>query len=196
VVLRRRATAAHDLHVQNAAASAADLREMLAASRAPGDPPRMIRDITNADLPAVLALNNAHAAEVNALGEDALAALVAVAARARIVDGGHGFLIALGERTPVQGPNHAWFVARLPAFLYIDRIVIAPGSRGLGHARRLYDDLAAIAGDLPLCCEVNLVPPNPASLAFHDRLGFTTCGEGDDPRNGKRVRYLARPRGG
>ena len=54
-------------------------------------------------------------------------------------------------------------------------------------------DLAAIAAGRPLCCEVNLVPPNPGSLAFHDRLGFAACGEGDDPRNGKRVRYLIRP---
>ena len=36
----------------------------------------MIRDITSADLPAVLALNNTHAVEVNALAADALAALV------------------------------------------------------------------------------------------------------------------------
>jgi predicted GNAT superfamily acetyltransferase len=153
----------------------------------------MIRDITSGDLPLMLALNNAHAMEVNALTADLLAALVAVAAHARVVDGGHGFLLALNERTPVQGPNHAWFVARYPAFLYIDRIVIAAESRGLGHARRLYGDLAAIAAGRPLCCEVNLVPPNPASLAVHERLGFVPCGEADDPRNGKRVRYLVRP---
>jgi predicted GNAT superfamily acetyltransferase len=152
----------------------------------------MIRAVTNEDLAAVLALNNAHAREVNALTADALAALVAFAAHARVIDGGRGFLIALDERTPVQGPNHEWFVARYAAFLYVDRVVIAPGSRGLGYARRLYEDLAAIAGSRPLCCEVNLVPANPASLAFHDRLGFVPCGEADDPRNGKRVRYLVR----
>jgi predicted GNAT superfamily acetyltransferase len=59
----------------------------------------------------------------------------------------------------------------------------------------MYEDLAAMAGDRPLCCEVNLVPPNPGSLAFHERLGFAACGEADDPRNGKRVRYLLRPAG-
>jgi predicted GNAT superfamily acetyltransferase len=151
------------------------------------------RSITTDDLPAVLALNNAHAAEVNALGADALAALVAVAAYARIVDGGLGFLLALSERTPVQGPNHAWFAARHPAFLYIDRVVVAPEARGRGLARGMYEDLAALAGDRPLCCEVNLLPPNPGSLAFHERLGFRACGEAVDPRNGKRVRYLVRP---
>jgi predicted GNAT superfamily acetyltransferase len=153
----------------------------------------MIRPLTRDDLPWVLALNNAHAVEVNALGADALAALVAVAAHARVVDDGLGFLIALDERTPVQGPNHAWFVARHPELLYIDRVVVAPAARGRGLARRLYEDLAAVAGRRPLCCEVNLVPPNPGSLAFHARLGFAACGEANDPRNGKRVRYLVRP---
>jgi predicted GNAT superfamily acetyltransferase len=50
----------------------------------------MIRAITRDDLPAVLALNNAHAMEVNALTADGLAALVAVAAHARVIDGGTG----------------------------------------------------------------------------------------------------------
>ena len=137
----------------------------------------MIRAFTRDDLPAILALNNAHAAEVNALTAEVLEALVAVAAHARVVDGGHGFLLAFSERTPVQGPNHAWFAARHAAFLYNDRLVTAPESRGMGHSRRL-------------CCEVNVAPPNPGSLAFHERLGFVACGEADDPRNGKRVRYL------
>ncbi|MBC7975179.1 MAG: GNAT family N-acetyltransferase, partial [Myxococcales bacterium] len=73
------------------------------------------------------------------------------------------------------------------------RVVIAADARGRGHARRLYDDLATRAAGRPLCCEVNVQPPNPGSLAFHERLGFVACGEADDPRNGKRVRYLVRP---
>lgn len=152
----------------------------------------MIRSITEGDLPRLLALNNAHAAEVNELSADGLAALVRIATHARIVDDGLGFLIALSERTPSHGPNHGWFLARHPAFVYVDRVVVAPEARGRGLARRMYEELATLAGDRPLCCEVNLVPPNPGSLAFHDRLGFVACGEADDPRNGKRVRYLIR----
>jgi predicted GNAT superfamily acetyltransferase len=38
----------------------------------------------------------------------------------------------------------------------------------------------------------DLVPANPGSLAFHERLGFAPCGEAIDPRNGKHVRYLLR----
>src|SRR4051812_50209619 len=114
----------------------------------------MIRSLTAADRPAVLALNNAHAAEVNELSAEALAALLAVAAYAVVIDGGLGFLIALDERTPVQGPNHAWFLARRRAFLYIDRVAVAAEVRGQGYARRLYDAAAALAGARPLCCPV------------------------------------------
>jgi predicted GNAT superfamily acetyltransferase len=151
-----------------------------------------IRDIEAADLPGLLALNNEHALEVNALTHDGLAGLVAVAAAARITDDGLGFVVALDETTPPHGPNHGWFVERYRAFLYVDRIVIAAPARGRGLARRLYEDLTTVAAGRPLCCEVNIEPPNDASLAFHERLGFARCGEGVDPRNGKRARYLTR----
>lgn len=157
----------------------------------------MPRDILAGDLPALNALNNAHAAEVNALAPADFAALVGVALAARMVDGAAGrpagFLLALGQATPCQGPNHGWFQARFPAFAYIDRVVVDAVSRGAGLGRALYADLAARAraAGLPmLACEVNLDPPNPASMAFHERLGFTEAGVATDPRNGKRVRYL------
>ncbi len=159
----------------------------------------MIRDIGPDDIPALVALNNAHAAEVNALASTAFAGLVrqAFAARIALAEDGVacGFLISLSQATPSQGPNHAWFLDRHPAFAYVDRVVVAPAHRGSGVARGLYADLetAARRAGLPLIgCEVNLDPPNPGSLAFHERLGFTGCGEATDPRNGKRVRYLLR----
>jgi predicted GNAT superfamily acetyltransferase len=152
----------------------------------------LIRDIEPADLPAILALNNEHAAEVNALTAAELEQLVRIAACARIMDDATGFVIALDEKTPAHGPNHAWFLARSRAFLYVDRIVIAKHARGRGLARELYADLARVASGRPLCCEVNVDPPNPASLAFHERLAFQVCGEAVDPRNGKRVRYFER----
>ena len=34
-------------------------------------------------------------------------------------------------------------------------------------------DLAVDQGRAEVTCEVNIEPPNPASLAFHSRLGFS-----------------------
>lgn len=150
----------------------------------------MIRDIEAADLPVLLILNNSEAAAVNALTLEELSAQVSVSLSARMTADGSGFLVAFGARTPIQGPNHAWFVERGKGFAYIDRIVVAPEARGRGVARSLYEDLARHG--LPLACEVNLDPPNPQGQAFHARLGFEPVGEAVDPRNGKRVRYLMR----
>ncbi|MBS7810021.1 GNAT family N-acetyltransferase [Roseococcus pinisoli] len=150
----------------------------------------MIRDIEAADLPALLVLNNSEAAAVNELTLEELSAQVAAAVSARMMADGSGFLVAFGAETPIQGPNHAWFVTRGGDFAYVDRIVVTPAARGKGVARSLYEDLAARG--LPLACEVNVEPPNPQGQAFHAKLGFLPVGEATDPRNGKRVRYLMR----
>jgi predicted GNAT superfamily acetyltransferase len=155
-----------------------------------------IRDITEADIPALLALNNAAAEAVNALTREGFEGLLRNAFAARLAEEGPGFLIAFDHATPPQGPNHAWFTARESHFAYVDRVVVAEAARGRGVARALHEDLAALArGERVglMVCEVSLDPPNPASLAFHERLGFTAAGEAIDPRNGKRVRYLRRP---
>ncbi len=149
-----------------------------------------------ADVPALLALNNAEAERVNALTEAGLKSLLASAFAARMTTDGQAFLIAFDHATPPQGPNHAWFTARESYFAYIDRIVVSPAARGKGVARALYEDLAAIAkAEMTnlLTCEVNLDPPNPESMAFHEKLGFTACGEAVDRRTGKRVQYLRKP---
>lgn len=64
-------------------------------------------------------------------------------------------------------------------FLYIDQIALAPSARGRGIGRLVYAGLAQRAeaqGLRALCCEVNTQPANPASLAFHERLGFGPIG--------------------
>ena len=155
-----------------------------------------IRDATSDDMKRILALNNAEAEAVNAVQEDWLASM-GQQAFALLVAGDpiEAFVLALSHETPAQGPNHAWFLARKDRFVYVDRVVVAPSSQRRGVARKLYDALEAralAAGIERLCCEVNLIPPNSISLAFHERAGFTPVGEATDPRNGKRVRYLVR----
>jgi uncharacterized protein len=157
-----------------------------------------VRSLEAADLPAVLALNNAHAAELGVVDPDRLRSLLAAAALATAV-GASGdpdaFLLAFDERTPAQGPNHAWFLARRERFLYVDRVCVHERARRRGLARALYADALAAAarrGTPILCCEVNLDPPNPASDAFHEALGFAEVGRAFLPHRGKTVRYLER----
>ncbi len=150
------------------------------------------------DLGAVLALNAAHVAETSPLDEAALRALRDQACLAAAVTGPEGlsaFLIALDQDAAYASPNFRWFRERYPRFVYVDRIVTAPAARGRGLARALYEELFARAhaeGHVRIACEVNCLPPNPGSDAFHAALGFSEVGRAEIHGGAKTVRYLLR----
>ena len=152
------------------------------------------RDIPEDLHDALLALNNAHAAELSPLNDSGLRALLGRAFYARCVGEMEAFLIALDQAHPTYAsPNYLWFRARHARFVYIDRVVVAETARGKGHARRLYADLierAKAAGHDLIVCEVNSDPPNPASDAFHQALGFRQVGIAAIHGGAKTVRYL------
>ena len=157
-----------------------------------------VRAVDPLDVSAILSLNNERGVELGLLSDTALRAHLAVAAFARVVGPvgqPHAFLLTFDHRTPPQGPNHAWFLARRAAFLYVDRVCVAAPVHQQGIARALYEDGLAFAAErnLPvLCCEVNTQPPNPRSDAFHARLGFHEVGRAYLADRGKAVRYLER----
>lgn len=143
----------------------------------------------------VLALNNAHAAELSWLEPDDLSRLVAEAFYAKAVGDCDAFLIAFDQAAGYASPNFLWFRERYPRFVYVDRVVVAASARGRGLARALYQDLfgkAAAAGHTFVTCEVNAEPPNPASDAFHAALGFAVVGSAAIHDGRKTVRYFAR----
>ena len=145
---------------------------------------------------ALLALNNAHAMELSWLEPDRFAHLVSEAFLAKRIGEADALLLAFDQDADYDSPNFLWFRARYPRFVYVDRIVVAAHARGRGHARRLYLDLfeqALRAGHERVVCEVNAIPPNPGSDAFHAELGFTEVGTGEIHGGGKTVSYLARP---
>jgi hypothetical protein len=145
--------------------------------------------------PALLALNNAHAEELSWLAPERLQKLVGQAFLALIIGRAEAFLLAFDQDADYDSPNFLWFRARFPRFIYVDRVVVAPAARGRGHARRLYEALfeaAAKAGHDRVVCEVNRKPPNPASDAFHEGLGFSELGSASIHGGSKTVRYLAR----
>jgi hypothetical protein len=144
---------------------------------------------------AALALNNVHAVELSWLDAPRFAELVERALMARRIGEVEALLLAFDQDADYDSPNFLWFRDRYPRFVYVDRIVVAPAARGRGLARRLYDDLFAEVrqrGHDQVVCEVNLQPPNPASDAFHARLGFVEVGRAVLPGGAKAVRYLRR----
>lgn len=141
---------------------------------------------------ALLALNNAHATELSELDAPRFRTLVGAAFMAACTGVADSLLLAFDQGAPYDSPNFHWFRGRYDRFVYVDRVVVAPAARGRGLARLLYGALAARAASADvarIACEVNAVPPNPASDAFHARLGFVPVGEAGLP-GGKTVRYL------
>lgn len=163
-----------------------------------GEPaPGVLIDLTGpgAANDALLALNNAHAKALSWLEPDQFAHLVAQTFVARRIGEADAFLLAVDQDADYDSPNFLWFRERYNRFVYVDRIVVAAHARGRGHARRLYLDLfehALRAGHERVVCEVNAIPPNPASDAFHADLGFIQVGAGEIHDGDKTVRYLAR----
>jgi hypothetical protein len=151
-----------------------------------------MREIVAADVPALVALNNAHPAEIGAATPDAFAALLKHAVVAKAIGpigDPDAFVLCFDERTPPQGPNHSWFLQRFDKFLYVDRVCVHRCARRRGLARELYRSVFELCD--PVCCEVNFDPPNPASDAFHEALGFVEVGRAFLPDRGKSVRYLS-----
>ncbi len=143
--------------------------------------PSALRDLTRDDLPALLALNNAATPAVPTATEDELAALLEASDFGFAVgDELLGFVLGFAPGSDYQSPNYRWFEARGIDHLYVDRIVVAEAARGRSIGRLLYERVIGLAreqGRREVTCEVNLDPPNPGPLAFHDRMGFREVGQ-------------------
>ena len=160
-----------------------------------------VRPYQRSDRDAAYAINQAN---LPALGSfETAAELEAMVGRSRITlvgllnDRVVGLLICLDHTAANGGRNFDWIKSTLGRFAYVDRIALATGTNGQGIGQALYAELLArletapdMAG-LSLTCEVNLRPPNPGSVRFHERLGFSEIGRKD--HGDKAVIYLARP---
>ena len=144
---------------------------------------------------ALLDLNNAHAGHTSLLTPAAWRRLVGSAFEAISIDPPASLIITLDQDAEYDSPNFKWFRDRFSHFVYIDRIVVADSHRGRGLASSLYRELqrrALFAGHDRLVCEVNVVPPNLTSDAFHASMGFDEVGRAELNDGAKTVRYLVK----
>jgi len=157
------------------------------------EPPQLL-PVEDADLEAVLALNQAAVPHVGSVDLAAMRRYKSIAAYFKVAWMGRrraGFLIAMTPLTDYASPNFQWFVRHYRRFFYIDRVVVAPEFHRTGIGRCLYDEVRACAAPYGLLtCEVNLKPPNEHSMAFHRALGFEPLGTMDSDGGSKRVCFM------
>ena len=144
----------------------------------------VVRNIKNADLQRVLEINNANTPGVSELTQNELQTDLSNSLHALAIDNEQGevcaFCITFDPSAPDAGDNHRWFAERYKSFVYLDRIAIDSNHQNRGLGALLYQaveqHMLKSAEHSLLCCEVNLEPPNPGSLRFHKRIGFSECG--------------------
>lgn len=158
-----------------------------------------LRPLTVTDADALVAVNDAAAPAVPLTPAADMARLVGLSnialgleRRGKLV----GFVIAVSPDADYDSENYRYFESRGVDHLYVDRIVIAESERGAGLGPVLYEAVFAAArhaGRTEVTCEVNLDPPNPGSLAFHERLGFRSVGTQANKGGSVTVALLAAP---
>ena len=144
----------------------------------------VVRNIEIADLPRVLEINNANTPGVSELTFTELETDLENSLHALAIDNEQGevcaFCITFDPGAPDAGDNHRWFAERYESFVYLDRIAIDSNHQNRGLGAVLYQSVELHMLDSAqhslLCCEVNLEPPNPGSLRFHQRIGFMEIG--------------------
>lgn len=158
----------------------------------------VIRDAVESDEDFILALNAASTPAVAEMDAEDYRDIAGWAHRVLVaeIDGERsGFLILIRPGSAYPSDNYGWFEAKFDNHLYIDRIAVSEAAKGKGLGRAFYDEAARIAaknGDQRLTCEVNVEPPNPQSMAFHERVGFRYL-LSRPSRSGKVVAMLERP---
>lgn len=141
----------------------------------------IIRDVCDQDIDSVLSLNQSEVPHVGSVDGEKMRWYAANATYFRVatsVDELAGYLVGFRPGTAYTSPNYLWFCDRYDDFAYVDRIAVAPFARRTGLASHMYDDFAAAMTDSVgiMTCEVNVQPPNPSSMDFHQRLGFEQVG--------------------
>jgi predicted GNAT superfamily acetyltransferase len=141
-----------------------------------------LRPMTNADEPAVLALNTASVDHLDPLAPTRLDWLRLIAAHAAVVevDGTvAAFVLTFTPGAAHDSLEFRWFTDTYgDRFLHLDRIVVAEPYRRQGIATMVYRAVERSAKPFErLVCRVRSDPPDTAALAFHAGRDFVEVGK-------------------
>ena len=144
-----------------------------------------IRPLETVEIEIAVAMNNAEVPNVGPTDIAHFAQFVDYPGVVWAADGDAGvvgLLVAVAPGAAYASPNYRWFDERWSDFIYVDRVVVSPEAKGQGIGRAFYELLAErYAGEAKrITCEVNLDPPNEASMSFHRRMGFEQVGTTND----------------
>ena len=144
---------------------------------------RKIRPATPEDYEEILKLNEESVHFLSPLSKEKLIHLHQESEILKVVetDGKvEAFVLALREGKDYDSVNYAWFSKNYEKFLYIDRVVASVKQQGSGLGKMLYEDVFKHVKsiDVPVVtAEIDIEPPNPVSLKFHEKFGFKEVGK-------------------
>ena len=140
-----------------------------------------IRPLLKADIDAIWSINEEGLPGTGKVSSDEIEALLDFSS---LAVGAHldgilvGFVICLPPKTDYGSLNYAWFNNNYNDFLYVDRIAVRTQYQNRKIGTLLYDFVKSNATEngVPVTAEVNIQPPNPGSMRFHERHGFERVG--------------------
>lgn len=152
-----------------------------------------IRKASKKDLKKILELNEAAVPHVSSVGMDEMEWFLEKADPFLVVESEGevaGFMIVLQSGLDYQSLNYRFFCGNVEDFDYVDRIVIGEKHRRKNLGYSLYEHLFSHSDKEFVTCEINVAPPNPDSMKFHKKLGFSKIAEQITEKGEKRVAMM------
>lgn len=154
-----------------------------------------IRKANISDIKELQKLNEAEVPHVGSIGTKNWLHFLEIASNFVVLQSDNklaGFIITLREGKDYGSFNYQFFINHYEEFEYVDRIVVAKEFQGQGLGRKLYEYIFSRNETSIICCEVNIKPENPNSIAFHEKMGFTEKSKMITKRREKIVSLLVR----
>lgn len=143
----------------------------------------ILRQSTPKDLERILALNEESVHFLSPLTKEKLEKLINQSEMLHVIEVEgcvEAFVLTIREGQDYDSVNYLWFTERYHQFLYIDRVVVSVKMHGMGLGQMLYESVfkhAKAIGVPFITAEIDINPPNPGSLRFHEKFGFKEVGK-------------------